>query len=117
MIRPQRFEADEHPCGRERLAGGHVEGRHALLQRSANAEDQGELVGRDPRKIAPADWRAAGVEPSGVMQAIRAKCLDCVCHQPGEVRKCVAVTCPLWPFRMGTDVFHGKRTLSGKMSG
>jgi hypothetical protein len=85
-----------------------------LLQRSPNVEDQGELIGRDPRKIPLADWMAAGIELSGVMQAIRAKCLDCVGYQPGEVRKCVAVTCPLWPFRMGTDVFHGKRTSSGK---
>ena len=92
-----------------------VERRRVLLRRSPNAEDEGEFIGRDPRKIPLADWRAAGVEASGVMQAIRPKCLDCVCHQPGEVRKCVAVTCPLWPFRMGTDVFHRKRTSLGKM--
>jgi hypothetical protein len=35
------------------------------------------------------------------LRAIRAKCLDCVCHQPNEVRLCEAVKCPLWPFRAG----------------
>jgi hypothetical protein len=35
------------------------------------------------------------------LQAIRAKCLDCSCYQPSEVRLCEAVKCPLWPFRAG----------------
>ncbi len=37
------------------------------------------------------------------LKAIRAKCLDCVCFQPSEVRKCPAKECPLWPFRMGRN--------------
>ncbi len=68
--------------------------RRVLLQRSLCAEGQGELIGRDPCKVTPADWQAAGIEPVGVMRAIRAKCLDCVGYQPGEVRKCTAVTLP-----------------------
>jgi hypothetical protein len=35
------------------------------------------------------------------MQAIRAKCLDCTCQQPKEVRLCTVKQCPLWPYRMG----------------
>ena len=35
------------------------------------------------------------------MKAIRAKCLDCTCHQPKEIRECSITTCPLWPYRMG----------------
>ena len=35
------------------------------------------------------------------MRAIRAKCLDCSCQQPGEVRKCLVETSALWPYRMG----------------
>jgi hypothetical protein len=35
------------------------------------------------------------------MKAIRAKCLDCSCYQPKEVRLCTVMNCPLWPFRMG----------------
>ena len=35
------------------------------------------------------------------VKAIRAKCLDCCCGHPSEVRICVAVNCPLHPYRMG----------------
>jgi len=114
--RPSQAEARQPNSGREprRIQ---IEARRILLKRSPHAEDEGELIGRDPRKIPLADWRAAGMEPIGVMQAIRAKCLDSCGDQPGEVRKCVAVTCPIWAFRMGVDVFHGKRAPSRKTGG
>lgn len=35
------------------------------------------------------------------IKAIRAKCLDCCCGQPIEVRLCAAENCPLWEYRMG----------------
>ena len=35
------------------------------------------------------------------VKAIRAKCLDCTCNQPAEVRECTASSCPLFPYRMG----------------
>ena len=35
------------------------------------------------------------------VKAIRAKCLDCCCGHPSEVRFCTAVKCPLYPYRMG----------------
>ncbi len=35
------------------------------------------------------------------IKAIRAKCLDCTCNQPKEVRDCHITTCTLWPYRMG----------------
>lgn len=34
--------------------------------------------------------------------AIRIKCLDCMCWQSAEVRRCDQTHCPMWPFRMGT---------------
>lgn len=37
-------------------------------------------------------------------KAIRLKCLDCCADQAAEVRKCPAVNCPLWRFRMGREV-------------
>ena len=37
-------------------------------------------------------------------KAIRLKCLDCCCDQPSEVRRCPAVDCPLWRFRMGREI-------------
>jgi len=35
------------------------------------------------------------------MRAIRAKCLDCVCGSPQEVRLCPSQNCPLYPYRTG----------------
>lgn len=37
------------------------------------------------------------------MRAIRAKCLDCMAGQIGEVRLCPSRGCPLWAFRMGRN--------------
>ncbi len=35
------------------------------------------------------------------IKTIRAKCLDCSCGQPKEIRLCPVIKCPLWPYRMG----------------
>lgn len=73
----------------------------ALLERSTIEADHGELVGRDPRTLTPADFAEADVELRPVFKSIRAKCLDCCAGDQSEVRKCVSVRCPLWPMRMG----------------
>jgi hypothetical protein len=69
----------------------------------------GQLVGRDPRAVAPEAWATAGVVPSSPIRAIRAKCLDCCAGQAAEVRRCMALACALWPVRMGVNVFHASR--------
>ena len=33
--------------------------------------------------------------------AVKAKCLQCCCGSPSEVKKCAAVDCALHPFRLG----------------
>ena len=35
------------------------------------------------------------------VQSIRAKCLDCTCNQPKEIRECTVINCALYPYRMG----------------
>lgn len=72
-----------------------------LLEASRDEADGGALVGRDPRRLTPDDFTAAGIKLLPVMRAIRANCIDCCGGQSGEVRKCVATACPLWPLRMG----------------
>jgi len=70
---------------------------------AAGYEPDGDyLAGRDPRKMAPAELRAMGHEPLSPMEAIRARCLDCA-GSSDEVRKCVAMACPSWPFRTGKN--------------
>ena len=36
-------------------------------------------------------------------KAIRLKCIDCCCGNMAEVRKCPAISCPLWRYRMGHE--------------
>lgn len=40
---------------------------------------------------------------ASILHAIREKCIDCSCHQLGEIRTCAVITCALWPYRMGAD--------------
>lgn len=55
-------------------------------------------------------------ERIGRAKAIRLKCLDCCCGQAAEVRKCPAVDCPLWRFRMGREVKDNDSTENIELS-
>lgn len=46
------------------------------------------------------------------IQAIRAKCLDCMCGQQAEVRRCPCQDCPLYPFRLGHNPNAKKREMT-----
>jgi hypothetical protein len=75
------------------------------------------LVGKDPRKLSPAELAAMGHVPRRLLKAIRAKCIDCSGGSRAEVRKCTALACPLWQFRMGTNPYHRRKpseTASGR---
>jgi hypothetical protein len=63
----------------------------------------GRRIGRDPRKMGPDELRALGHAPMAPTAAIRAHCLDCCGGSSEEVRKCTAVGCPSWPFRIGAN--------------
>jgi hypothetical protein len=85
--------------------------RAILLEPSPWAIDERELIDRDPRKIPVEEFTQARLEGNPLLKVIRAKCLDCCVQQEPEVRKCVAVICPNWPYRMGAHPFH-KRELT-----
>jgi hypothetical protein len=89
-------------------AGPTPDARRDLLEFSP---DEGALVGKLPAKVASEILSLYHGEKNP-LKAIRARCLDCCCQQPSEVRKCVAVNCPSWPFRMGTNPFRAKRVMS-----
>ena len=86
--------------------------RAILLEPSPYETDGGELIGRDPRKIPVEQLNRAGLEGHPLLTVIRSKCLNCACQQESEVRKCVLVTCPNWPFRVGTNPFRAPRELT-----
>jgi hypothetical protein len=61
----------------------------------------GHRTGSDPRKVSQRELRALGHEPMTPLAALRLRCLDCCGGSAYEVRSCVAVACPAWPFRLG----------------
>lgn len=61
----------------------------------------GEPIGQHPDDISEADLLALGHKPTSLLACIRARCIDCSGGSPGEARKCISQTCPLWPYRMG----------------
>ena len=71
-----------------------------------------ELIGRDPKSMSNDDLLALGHKPMSPIKALRLRCLDCCGFQQSEVRKCVAVTCPAWPFRMGKNPWRAKRRVT-----
>ena len=72
----------------------------------------GELIGRDPRKMSVAELTALGHHPRSPLAALRARCVDCCADFHSEVRKCVAVNCPAWPFRLGKNPYCKGRVLT-----
>lgn len=73
-------------------------------------DPSGHEVGCDPRSIGIAALHAIGHRRQPVLKTIRHKCLDCCAGNKGEVAKCVSTTCPLWPYRKGTNPFRKPRT-------
>jgi hypothetical protein len=82
-----------------------------LLEESPYQADDGELIGKHPGDV-PSDFLSLKFRAQNPLKAIREKCLDCCCANAAEVRKCVAVDCALWPFRMGANPFRSKRELT-----
>jgi hypothetical protein len=72
----------------------------------------GEQIGRDPRQMTQEELRQLGHEPMSAQEALRLRCLDCCAEQIAEVRKCVSIRCPAWPFRMGKSPWKEKRVMS-----
>jgi hypothetical protein len=62
----------------------------------------------------PSEFLSLKFRAKNPLKAIRAKCLDCCCGNAGEVRKCVATNCPLWPFRLGINPFRKRSNLPGR---
>jgi hypothetical protein len=82
-----------------------------FVEISPSQADEGELIGKLPGNV-PSQILSQKFRSQNPLKAIREKCLDCCCGNAAEVRKCVAIDCALWPFRMGTNPFRRKRELS-----
>jgi hypothetical protein len=82
--------------------------RTPFLEVSPYEADGGQKVGKLPGSVSVNHLRLLG-HPESPIRAIRSKCLDCSGGAASEIRKCVAVNCALWAFRMGSNPFHGKK--------
>jgi hypothetical protein len=85
--------------------------RDDLLEPSLHEADGGFLIGKHPKDV-PSEILAGYYPVQNPLKALRARCLDCCCGIATEVRKCVSVDCPSWPFRMGVNPFRAKRQIS-----
>lgn len=85
-----------------------------LARRAIGLElgDFKEKIGRDPRTMPRTDLEALGHKPMTVLEALRARCIDCCAGSAQEVRKCTAVDCPSWPFRMGWNPWRERKEMS-----
>lgn len=90
--------------------------RATYLEPSQYEVDGGRSIGKTPRSVSLSDLQALGC-PKSPIKAIRAKCLDCSCNDKSEIRKCTAVFCALWPFRMAVNPFHASARLSNVEEG
>lgn len=79
------------------------------VERLPSGETQGIL----PKN--PTILREIGHIKQSMLRVIRGKCLDCA-YTPSEVRKCVSTTCPLWPYRMGTNPFRTRAKSEAPLS-
>jgi hypothetical protein len=75
----------------------------AKIALGTEAGFDGHRIGRDPRKMSQGELRALGHVPMSPLSALRMRCLDCCAGSADEVRKCMSVTCPAWPYRMGVS--------------
>ena len=93
------------------IGNAEVTERTVLLEISPFEADGGELIGRRPEDV-PSEILALYYREKNPLKALRARCLDCCCGSATEVRKCVSIDCPSWPFRLGKNPFRQKRILT-----
>ena len=68
----------------------------------------GETFGIHPKEFTAQDFNDLGHFDRPLSKVIRAKCLDCCVGNEQEVRQCVATTCDLYPYRMGSNPLRKK---------
>jgi hypothetical protein len=71
----------------------------------------GSTEGKHPRD-ADVDVMREIHDPAPLLRVIRAKCLDCSAGVESEIRKCTAIGCALWPYRMATNPFRAPREMT-----
>jgi len=104
--------ADAYPNTPRKSSGQSlgINSNSPFLRVSPYEADNKNLIGVSPDKISREGILSLG-HPTSPIKAIRAHCLGC-CGSESEVRKCTVTTCPLWPLRMGKNIYH-KNAITG----
>lgn len=61
--------------------------------------------GRDPREMSVEELNELGHHKRSLLSAIRQNCIECCGGYTAEVRRCGAIECPMWPYRMNNNPF------------
>lgn len=81
--------------------------RQKYLSASPYEADGNRKIGKHPEALSKEELENLP-GPRSLTKAVRAFCIECSGGNDREARKCVAITCQLWPFRMGMNVFRSK---------
>ncbi len=96
-----------NPLGYDYRDPRHVERYGKLVVRNPD----GSTEGKHPRD-ADVDVMREIHEPAPLLRVIRAKCIDCSGGSESEARKCTAIGCALWPYRMASNPFRAPREMT-----
>ena len=96
-----------NPLGYDYREPRHVERYRKLVVRNPD----GSTERKHPRD-ADVDVMREIHEPAPLLRVIRAKRIDCSGGSESEVRKCTAIGCALWPYRMASNPFRVSRELT-----
>jgi hypothetical protein len=86
----------------------HVERYAKLVVRNPD----GSTEGQDPRAADVVEVLREFHDPVPLLRVIRAKCIDCSGGSESEARKCTAIGCALWPYRMASNPFRTPREMT-----
>jgi hypothetical protein len=96
-----------NPLGYDYRDPRHVERYGKLIVRNPD----GSTEGKHPRD-ADVNVMQEIHEPAPLLRVIRAKRIDCSGGSESEARKCTAIGCALWPYRMATNPFRAPREMT-----
>lgn len=87
---------------------------HADYPRLIEKGPDGWPIGRHPKEIGREALIDCGFSKRPILRVVREKCIDCCSGVESEVRKCTAVSCALWPYRMAWNPFSDRKGTFGR---
>ena len=86
-----------------------------LQNKKSGTDRQSFCEGTNPRKYSTKLLKKAGYQKTSPPKAIKAHCRDCCGENNVEALKCVAIPCPLYLYRAGTNPRDERRILNSNL--